>query len=302
MNSIHISLFVLLILATSTEASLGTGFRDWLKTTSTSCINFLGALFEKSASVPLGRVTEPVPGLYEHIPSNITELNSADWSFKISSDDPWITQVTYHHWSGDLSGSFEVYVIPSEENEKKYIVNLRSAYLDDARIIDGGEVIEIPSFISSPTLTSLTNRGVPLGATVIMSAMKRAGVTYGGMCKFEIESVQNLETILELAGLQKQWKAQHPGATLSTREQAKLIQATTIFKFARTIIEQSGHRITSVRVIGGQSASASYSIDNIRFFTTRRRRYLEEVVRQYNLTKTDHQMFRFNIEIEVSSL
>lgn len=177
---------------------------------------------DKNAN-PSGRITDPVPGLYDSIDPT---FEPKGWTFDDSPVHPnpahpdWLqirTRVT-------APGGEQGYVERSYDPKKKMVV-MENAFLND-----------VPSWIEAGTPMK-PGKGTPTVAYLTMRQMKMLGAKYGETTTVKMSTIQNIEAVMQLEQMTR------AGVPL---EQA--VAKTHSVTYATTTIQQSGQTVKGVRV------------------------------------------------------
>lgn len=190
-----------------------------------------------------GRVTRPVPGLWDSIPGQ--DIQSG--TFKSETE----TQSEAKTWDGQIYDvrKFSSYLsISGEVGEVRRIFDLKKQIMwadaADLQIGDVSRWLKIPGVIAL-----VPKKGIPIQLLVTLMQMKMAGVGYGSL-KELYSNISNEQTQREL-----NWSPEIRAflkATRNSRPPNEMIERwfhiTQTYKYFETFLTQSGHRIKKVRV------------------------------------------------------
>jgi hypothetical protein len=170
-----------------------------------------------------GRVTEPVPGLYQSIDAEMGH-SPPGWWFHDEMDPlsgGWLRITTYCR---DANGNKGKLTRSYDPKTKMYV--MEAAFFDDKleRWIQDG-------------IPMRPGRGTPLSTYLMLRQLKRVGAAYGEVQTVKMSTIQNVEAILQLEQ--------------NVRQGMKLedaVRLTHSVQYAETAMTQAGHRIVGVRV------------------------------------------------------
>lgn len=182
-----------------------------------------------SPALVSGRVSAPVSGLYDSIPG---ENEVVAGPIKIQIQYGSFANVILN---GNLVGQFA----------RAYHPRSRTFYFE------GSMLKGAPSFINVPGVVPLVpGRGVPTQAFASLQLMKSFGVKYGELAHANTNGIDNLQTTLQMirSPAYKKWLKEHstPHPPREVLEEA--LQGSHTLSYMETVLTQSGHKITNVRV------------------------------------------------------
>jgi hypothetical protein len=179
----------------------------------------------ETAQVPVttGRVTEPIPGLYESIDPS---FRPPGWQFVDTPPHPhlenpqWVqitTQVTAPDGSTGLI-------------ERSYDATTRTLIMENAFLN------RLPGWIDAG-VPLREGRGTPTVAYLTMRLMKMFGIAYGETNVVKMSTIQNVEAVMQLEQLRRAGVPYEQG-----------VAQTHSVQYATTSIQQSGQTITGVAI------------------------------------------------------
>lgn len=173
-------------------------------------------------TAPKGRVTEPVPGLYDSIDP---KTPPAGWKFTDQTrNSPRGIQITTEVTSPDGKSGW----IQRTYDSKTKTLIMENAFLQD-----------LPSWIEVG-VPMVKGKGTPTVTYLTLRQLKSTGVGIGELKKIKMSTIQNVEAILELNQFVKN------GVEID-----EAVARTHSVRYATTSIEQSGHQIASVHLDRG---------------------------------------------------
>lgn len=231
-----------------------------------------------------GRVTEPVPGLYDSIDAT---RNTAPpgWSFH--------DEITPRR---DIPGAvqYKTEVVGPEGktgwiqrvyDPKNRMLIMENAFLDQLpKRIEAG--IPLEQGKGTPTVTYLTLR-----------QMRMADIHFADLKSVKMSTIQNLEAVMQLKQLTDQ------GLSLD-----EAVRQTHSVQYAATSIQQSGHAIAGVRLVVTSNTWEEPLDMMMTHYETRGRRYPpdpekvkkhEELLAKYNMKRTDIVLANYDIYIDL---
>lgn len=175
------------------------------------------------------RVSAPVPGLYHSIPTE-HEVVAGPIKFQLQYGN--FVNVTKN---GTLVGQFA----------RGYQAKTKTFYFD------GSALKGAPSFVDVPGVVPLVQgRGVPTQAFASLMLMKSFGVKYGELAHAETNAVNNLKTTLQMirSPAYKNWLKERPTPYPTREVLEEALQGSHTVSYMETVLKQSGHKITKVRI------------------------------------------------------
>lgn len=218
-----------------------------------------------------GRVNEMVPGLYGSIDPN---HQPKGWTF---TDDPASLSTTItapNGASGTITRKFD-------KTRGQWVLDSAFFGADLPRWIDAGTPM-------------VPGKGTPLLAYLDMRLMKRAGVAEGSLRQVKLSTIQNIETICQLAKL-----------TREGMPQQEAIHLTHSVAYASTEISQSGHRIEKIELDGGVRSVLDRLLSHYETHpdpaVKKSRAYHDAILAKYGVNRSDVVFWNFDILIDLTS-
>jgi hypothetical protein len=213
------------------------------------------------------RVTQPVRGLYEAIPTVALPRgwtgHESRWVYRPEAggervyrrlrarrgERPHVIEAELRHGATGTEAWFSRNYEPETRT-----LTLDQAYLDSEhwrRFYSGRPDRPVPSWIDS-RVPLVKGKGVPTVVYMTLRQMKQFGIRYGGLAKIEIEKINNAESDIDVHELKER------GLSL---EQA--VKETGTYRYVETIATQSGHKIVgmSYRLARANEQRRSHEIE-----------------------------------------
>lgn len=167
---------------------------------------------------PSARVNEPVPGFFHSINP---QRPPRGWKFQNTTTVEGDLQVVKTNVKAPdgTTGWFECAYDP-----KTKTFEMRNAFLQD-----------LPGMIDTP-IPMVDGKGTPTAIYAMLYQMKKLGASYGGLSQVKLDSIFNVETVIQYQ------QALARGAPKAA------ITETAIWRYADSVMTQSGHRLTSASV------------------------------------------------------
>src|SRR5262249_22781503 len=177
----------------------------------------------KDPGATSGRVTEPIPGLYESIDPNVTPTG---WHFSDTPphehpDHPGWVQVRTEIVAPDGSAGW----IERSYDPKTKTLVMENAFLK-----------ELPSWIEAGKPLK-DGKGTPTVAYLTMRQMKMLGAKFGETKVVKMSTIQNIEAVMQLEQMKRNGIPYEQG-----------VAKTHSVTYATTSIQQSGQMITTVKI------------------------------------------------------
>lgn len=213
---------------------------------------------------PAGRIEGPVPGLYASVA-------------KAAANNTAVARLpgcraTYQKWTfASATGGDAVF----ERAVDGDTLVFESAFLNDADPWISHEGVQ------------LTDRGTPTQLYATLGQMSAMGLDYGSVRHARIQWIINCETVCELA------QAKAEGRSVD-----EALASCASVRYVRTCLEQSGHRITSIRFVDGRDARLGNHLsmwEQLGALRRPRSWYL----REFGLDADDMVQVDFDIEIDL---
>jgi hypothetical protein len=146
---------------------------------------------------------------------------------------------------------------------------------------------DLPRWVATqPSL--VPGKGTPLVAYLDLRQMKAFGIRAGTLRSAKLSTIQNVEAICQLeANLRK---GMRPDAAL---------RSTHSVKYAETELIQSGHRIRSVRLSGGQRHDFDFMLRHYERPGERTAAEHDAILARYGIKRTDPVLWNFDIHIDL---
>jgi len=220
-----------------------------------------------------GRVTAPVPGLYEAVDPG---FQPTGWQFRDRGpphphpDHPGLVQITTDVVAPNGGRGW---IERSYDPVTKTVV-LENAFLE-----------RLPSWIDAGT-PMVPGKGTPTVTYLTLRQMKMLGADFGEVKRFKMSTIQNIEAVMQLEHLRRQ------GMSLD-----EAIGQTHSVTYATTSIQQSGHDVGAITMdrTGAFKWQLEAMMDHFGMPEPRR----EELLKKYKLNRYAEVLVNFDIYIEL---
>ena len=227
------------------------------------------------------RIVEPVPGLY-------TDLDTSDEAVPIGWD---VQDQDTLDALGRLS-AIET-VIDGPRPGARATFSRRYDPTTGLFTLEQADLAGLPAWIPvEPAM--VPGRGVPTALWATLRQMRRFEIELGSLERVQMPSITNLRTIIELHGLKA-----------SGVDPDEAIRQTHSYRFAETVLVQSGHRIRAVTVVETDATAEPVDDDVIRESAastgdpSRTSAELKSLMAQYGLTSGERMSTGFAIVFAV---
>lgn len=253
---------------------------------------------EKELAAARKQVKEKVPGFFEGIDINGPRPTGLDFKdVETYVDASGATQPKSGDWPADGKRYVET-TVTGPGGTKGYFVRTYdpatgTVEMKMAFLKLGGKDVGIPGKVQHAG-QQMTPDGSPTVQYMTMYQLKRLGVPAGDKAVKQIvmDDIQNVETIIHLHWLRKQY----PAATLD-----ELIVQTASVKYARTSAIQSGYEPAGAcKLIGGREAKIKDLLDFQARGAPGRTAEHDALLKKYGFTRDEEMLQSFNISFGVT--
>jgi hypothetical protein len=220
-----------------------------------------------------GRVTTPVPGLYDSVDPNVTPPG---WKFvddgpHAHEDHPnWVRVITDVRAPDGTGGRID----RSYDPKAKMLV-MENAFLSD-----------VPSWIDAGKPLK-ENKGTPTVTYLTLRQMKLLGAKFGETKVVKMSTIQNIEAVMQLEQMKRNGVPYEQG-----------VAKTHSVDYASTSIQQSGQMITDVRI--DTSGAFQWELSDMMNHFRMPRKERDALFSKYGLTQNDVVMANYDIYIDVA--
>jgi hypothetical protein len=225
------------------------------------------------APAATGRVTEPIPGLYDSIDP---KFRPAGWQFHDTPPHPHPDHPQWVQIRTDITAPDGTtgWIERSYDPASKTLV-MENAFLN-----------QLPSWVEAGVPLK-QGKGTPTVAYLTMRLMKMLGVGFGETRTVKMSTIQNIEAVMQLEQLKRTGVPYEQG-----------VGKTHSVQYATTSIQQSGQSITNVRIDMSNTWrwKLSEMMDHFRMPETER----QALFAKYGLTANDEVLVNYDVLIDVS--
>jgi hypothetical protein len=225
------------------------------------------------AAATSGRVTEPIPGLYESIDPS---FRPQGWTFRDTGPHPHPDHPTWVQIRTEVTGpnGTRGWIERSYDPATKTVV-MENAFLSD-----------LPSWVEAG-MPLRQGRGTPTVSYLTMRLMRMLGVGFGEPRVVKMSTIQNIEAVMQLEQMRRN------GVSYQ-----QAVAQTHSVQYATTSIQQSGSTITSVNIdtAGAFRWRLSAMMDHFNMPPAER----QALFARYGLTANDEVLVNYDIIINVS--
>jgi hypothetical protein len=225
------------------------------------------------APATTGRVTEPIPGLYDSIDPS---FRPQGWQFRDTPPHPhpdhpqWVQVRTEVTAPNGTSGWIE----------RSYDPNTKTLVMENAFLSD------LPSWVEAGVPLK-QGKGTPTVAYLTMRLMKMLGVGFGETKVVKMSTIQNIEAVMQLEQMKRSGIPYEQG-----------VAQTHSVQYATTSIQQSGQSITNVKIDMSNAWRWKLSdmMDHFRMPEAER----QALFAKYGLTANDEVLVNYDILLNVA--
>jgi hypothetical protein len=236
-------------------------------------LRIVGDTTPAPAAASSGRVTEPIPGLYESIDPSVRPQG---WQFVDEGPRPhrahpnWVQIITRVRGPNGETGVID----------RSYDAATRTLVMENAFLND------LPTWIEAG-IPLRQGRGTPTVTYLTMRQMRMLGVGFGETRVVKMSTIQNVEAVMQLEQLRRSGVSYQQG-----------VAQTHSVQYATTSIQQSGQTITGVSIdtSGAWPWRLSAMMDHFNMPQAER----QALFARYGLTANDEVLVNYDIIINVA--
>jgi hypothetical protein len=223
----------------------------------------------RTSSVTKERVSAPIAGLYDAIDPAATA--PAGWTLedqRVSATELRTAVVATNGAEGTVRRSFD----PVSREW-----GMMEAFFDT----------DLPRWMhSEPPMVE--GKGTPLITYLDLRQMKSFGIEAGSLKSAKLSHVQNVEAICQLEVNRRKGMSMEDA-----------VRNTHSVRYAETELIQSGHRIESVQVDGGETEGFDYMLEHYESRDSGKVAEHEAILDRYGIERTDPVLWNFDIRIQL---